>query len=78
MGVDDDDIKQRRRCKCCNTAYDYAVAGSLATRFICAECMKIPEPMRRVLAIFNKRLVEIETKIKAQQPASMPAKAKSE
>ncbi|MBL8151373.1 MAG: hypothetical protein JNN15_15730 [Blastocatellia bacterium] len=59
-----EDIKQRRQCRCCNRMYDYAVSGSYSTRFICEECMKIPEPIRRVLISFNKRLTEIETKLK--------------
>lgn len=66
--MDDEDIKQRRRCRCCNKSYDYAVAGSLATRFICEECAKIPDPIRKVLVNFNKRLNEIETQIKIISP----------
>ena len=61
--TDEEDIKQRRRCRCCNQPYDYIVVGSLATRFLCQECVKIPEPIRRVFVSFNKRLTEMETKI---------------
>jgi hypothetical protein len=69
---DDDDIKQRRRCRCCNMMYDYAVPGSLSTRFICQECYKIPEPLRRVLVGFNKRLTELETHLKPAAKKTTP------
>ena len=63
-----DDIKQQRRCRCCNKNYDYAVAGSHATRFICQDCAQIAEPLRRVLISFNKRLGELEAHIKMTAP----------
>jgi hypothetical protein len=65
--MSDEDIKQKRRCKCCNKMYDYAVPNSHATRFFCEECTDLPEPIRKVLASFNKRLVELEDKAKAPQ-----------
>jgi hypothetical protein len=66
--MNNDDIKQRRRCRCCNQQYDYAVAYSVATRFICQECAKLPEPLRRVLINFNKRLSDLETQVKSLLP----------
>ena len=51
--------------------YDYAVQNSHATRFFCEDCTDLPEPIRKVLATFNKRLIEIEEKIKPpQKPAA--------
>jgi hypothetical protein len=76
--TDSDDIKQRRKCRCCNQAYDYIVPGSLATRFICQECGKIPEPVRRVLVIINKRLTEIEARLKTAQAGTTASKGSSE
>lgn len=68
--MSDEDIKQRRRCKCCNKMYDYAVPNNHSTRFFCEDCTDLPEPIRKVLATFNKRLVEIEEKNKPpQKPA---------
>ncbi|MEW6733724.1 MAG: hypothetical protein AB1489_20520 [Acidobacteriota bacterium] len=66
-----DDIKQRRQCRCCNLSYNYAVPGSLATRFLCQDCTQISEPLRRVLISFNKRLSELETRVKAALPAKV-------
>ena len=63
--MSNEDIKQRRRCRCCNQLYDYAVPGSQSTRFLCQECSKIAEPVRRVLISFNKRLAELESTIRS-------------
>jgi hypothetical protein len=62
--MSNNDIKQRRTCRCCNLMYDYAVPGSLSTRFLCQHCVKIEEPLRRVLININKRLIEIESRVK--------------
>ncbi len=55
-----DAVGQRRRCRCCNRIYAYAVRGSAATRLLCERCVAIPEPARRVLIDFNKRLRRLE------------------
>lgn len=66
--MSEDDIKQRRKCRCCNKQYDYAVPGSHSTRFICEDCGQIPEALRKVLIAFNKRLTDLETQVKAAIP----------
>lgn len=68
--MSDEDVKQRRRCKCCNKLYDYAVPNSHATRFFCEECTDLAEPIRKVLASLNKRLVELEEKAKPSQKST--------
>ena len=63
---DNDDLKQRRQCRCCQRMYDYAVPGSHSTRFLCPDCAALPEPIRKVFISMNKRIIELETQLKAQ------------
>ena len=56
---------QRRTCRTCGEAYTYPESKSLATRFQCEKCVKIPEDVQRVFEIMRRRMDRLTKEVEA-------------
>ena len=55
---------------CADLAAITTVIGPRERR--CEECVKIAEPIRRVLVLFNRRLTELESQLKTASVKKQP------
>lgn len=51
---------RNRPCDACGAAYTYPEADSAATRFYCANCVAISDPVLKALKRLNTRLTKLE------------------
>ena len=47
---------QKRTCRICGETYAYPEHRSIATRFHCEKCVKIPEDAQRVFEMMRRRM----------------------
>ena len=64
-----------RTCRACGKQFEYPIKGSLATRFHCEECVKIPPDIRTIFERLSTRLQKLEHTIKRLEAKPAPPKA---
>jgi hypothetical protein len=53
-----------RTCRACGKKFEYPLKGSPATRHHCGECVRVPEPVRKMAERLSARIQELEGKLK--------------
>jgi len=53
-----------RTCRACGRQFEYPLKGSPATRFLCEECVEIPEVTRKVAERLFSRIQKLELTVK--------------
>ncbi|MGB8356299.1 MAG: hypothetical protein WCD79_20540 [Chthoniobacteraceae bacterium] len=64
-----------RTCRACGKQFEYPIKGSLATRFHCEECVKIPDGIRTIFERLSNRIQKLEHTIKRLEAKPAPPKA---
>ncbi|MBI2835948.1 MAG: hypothetical protein HYX76_16140 [Acidobacteria bacterium] len=52
-----------RTCRACGRPYEYPVPRGAATRFYCAACTTLDEPVRRVVARLQRQIRRLSVEV---------------
>ena len=59
--------QRTRTCRACGKKFEYPVKGSDATRHHCADCVALPEDVRKILERLNNRVTQLENQLRRLQ-----------
>jgi len=67
MSVSTTSGQRPRTCRACGRKFEYPVKGSEATRHHCADCVRVPEEVRKILERLNSRVLQLENQLRRIQ-----------
>ena len=57
-------VTRLRTCRACGKQFEYPIKGSDATRHHCEDCVKAPEPLRRIAERLFSKMQMLEQALK--------------